>query len=157
MKKSFFILVNVLLFSLCVRAEGDTFGKSIQKTGMYNRVMIGVNIEESAWMADFNEFFPSIGVDALVPCGPKFSLGAFVSYTIFDIDGGLLASWRMDNNSCLIGGLGWSRTFYTSLIRIGFKTPGSFYFFGDFGPDFACNDCVIGLGLGCYIIGGKRR
>ena len=153
MKKAVLLLLFAVLTTLGLRAEGDTFAPPAQSQSQINRLLLGLNVQEATWVNSVPEFFPSIGLDMLVPCSPRFSLGAFVSYTLFDVDGGLLASWRMDNGSRLLGGLGWSRTFYTPLIRVGYKAPRRFYCYADFGPDGYCSDLVVGLGIGWFFIG----
>lgn len=120
-----------------------------------NRVFWGVGLDFSAWVEHPVEPLWRIGTDLLVHCGQHLSVGAFVGSAFLQWDAGVMASWRFADNSCLMGGLGYTSTFDTPLLRLVYKTRGRWYFSSLLGADFADNACHLGFGIGYSILGHK--
>lgn len=124
-----------------------------------NRFTLGLALEESSWFfeGETPEFIPRLGIDALVPCGQHFSLGAFAGYQFLSFDGGLLTSWRFDNQSRVLLGAGYSGALWAPVLRLGYQLPCGLYFSGwvasEVSPLLPVN---LSLGIGYAFFGGRR-
>ncbi|MCQ2282463.1 MAG: hypothetical protein MJZ99_07545 [Bacteroidales bacterium] len=147
--KHFFIFI-VLSFSI---------GCSLYSQNIENRNywFWGIEFEESVWVNDFREPLWRIGTELLIPCGNKLSVGVFVGTSFLMLDGGLLASWRFDNQSRFICGAGYSATYDTPLLRLCYKTRHAWFFSGVAGFDFGSSDANVGLGVGYAIMCGRNK
>lgn len=122
-----------------------------------NRFAWGVSIEESCWLEDMHEWLPRLSTEALVPCGERLSLGAFVSTVFLEWEAGLMASWRFDGNHRVMLGMGYSDALYVPLIKLGYKTRRAWYFTGTLGLGTSVSEMNVGLGVGYFIIGGRNK
>lgn len=155
---------KLLLATLaCLLALTSVAGNDIKNLNIFtldqssNRLLLGLSVEETTWLGDTPEFLPRIGLDFLAPISNRLSVGAFVGSVFLGIDGGVLAGWSFANNSRIICGLGYTATYETPLLRLGYKAPGGFYVSGSVGPDFKDGACNIGLGIGYFVLGGRRK
>lgn len=117
--------------------------------------MVGFALEGTSWLEQQPEPLWRLGVDLLIPCTERLSIGAFGGLNAFNFDGGLLSSWRFEDNSRAMIGLGYSATYDTPFIRLAYKTRGRWYFLGWIGGSISDNDYIVGLGIGYAIFGGR--
>ena len=122
-----------------------------------NRLLWGIDLEGTTWLEDQPEIFWRAATDLLIPCGDRLSLGAFAGTAFLQWDAGVLASWRFDNDSRFLAGLGYTTTFSTPMLRLGYKTTRPWYISGSLGVEPNFGAVNVSLGVGYFVLGGKTR
>lgn len=155
MKKIAALLLLVIVLSASVMAgesqKNRTFGV------FENRLMWGLSLEVTGFVETPAEPLLRVGTDLLVPITKRLSVGGFAGACYMDWDAGVSASWRFLDESRAVVGFGFSETYYTSIVRLAYKTTGPWYFSGWFSPVFVSGEFCFSVGVGYSFLGGRRR
>lgn len=145
----------VIIFVLCSVLPLWSWGGEVDSLGK-NCVFLGVGMEVTSWIERPVEPLWRVGSELLVPCGQHLSIGAFAGSAFLQWDAGMVAGWCFDDNSLVMAGLGYSATYDTPILRLGYKTRRAWYFTATMGADMQGGECHIGLGVGYALLGGRR-